>query len=114
MRLCVHEAVSSAGLDETAHLFQNLGPARRDEGGAIMSDRARRQVTEWANALLDMSRRNRALHFRKLKRGTLEFVSPSPSAVHTLIAGSKDVQIYHPPAEDLTESPWTLEQCLFE
>jgi very-short-patch-repair endonuclease len=79
-----------------------------------MSDRARRQVTEWANDLLDMSRRNRALHFRKLKRGTLEFVSPRPSGIHTLIAGSKEVQIYHPPAEDLPDSPWTLEQCLFE
>jgi hypothetical protein len=61
-----------------------------------------------------MSRRNRALHFRKLKRGTLQIIAPSHTEVHAMAAGAREIPIYYPPAEDLLDDAWTIEQCLFE
>ena len=44
------------------------------------------KLREWKRQLLDLSKRNRLLHFRETKRQTLRVESPEPDAVFTTVA----------------------------
>lgn len=44
------------------------------------------KLREWKRQLLDLSKRNRLLHFRETKRQTLRVESPEPGAVFTTVA----------------------------
>jgi very-short-patch-repair endonuclease len=43
--------------------------------------------TDWKNALVDLGGRNNLLHYRELKRGTLDLTAADPDAVNGLLLG---------------------------
>jgi very-short-patch-repair endonuclease len=69
------------------------------------------QIREWAKDLIDLSRRNRSIYYRPLKRGTLEFVSPSSVELYSLLMGGDELSVYIPPPPEADE-PWTLAELL--
>jgi Protein of unknown function (DUF4011) len=44
-------------------------------------------ATDWKNALVDLGGRNNLLHFRELKRGTLDLTAADPDAVMGRLLG---------------------------
>ena len=44
-------------------------------------------ATDWKNALVDLGGRNNLLHYRDLKRGTLDLTSANPNVVSDLLIG---------------------------
>lgn len=49
--------------------------------------KVRRAATEWTQQLLDLSGRNNLLHFRDLRRGTLDLTSAEPRVFSALLQG---------------------------
>jgi very-short-patch-repair endonuclease len=47
----------------------------------------RRAVADWRNALIDLGGRNNLLHYRDLRRGTLDFAEADPTAIEALLVG---------------------------
>ncbi|MFW6031709.1 MAG: DUF4011 domain-containing protein, partial [Myxococcota bacterium] len=78
------------------------------------SGRVHEQVRLWAKELLDLSRRNRSLYYKDLKRGTLRLIAPEPKEMHEWLGTPSPLSIYYPPPSDLLDSPWTIEDALGE
>lgn len=74
-------------------------------------DRVRQQVQRWARELIDLSRRNRSLFFKPLKRGTLNLVWPAPADVFAILMARGKRSIYVPRHGDDAE-PWTVQDCV--
>lgn len=75
----------------TNHM-SDLTPRNATRGSAefVSEDRlakVQEAVREWASQLVDLSGRNQLLFYRKLKRGTLEFLNPNPETLGNLISG---------------------------
>ena len=77
-------------------------------------DRVKKQIEVWANELIDLSRRNTSLYYRKTKRSTLELESPSVEEFVGLLSGGGELSFYEPPqpAELEDDEPWTVEDSL--
>jgi hypothetical protein len=63
---------------------------------AAVDPRARARIEDWAKKLVDLSRRNRLLHYRATKRTTLVFRSPDPSRVFSRLVEEKAWRFYMP------------------
>jgi very-short-patch-repair endonuclease len=63
--------------------------------GAV-DPRARARIEDWAKKLVDLSRRNRLLHYRATKRTTLVFRSPDPSRIFSRLVDEKAWRLYMP------------------
>ena len=50
--------------------------------------RQRKKLETWRNGLLDLGRRNRMMHYRKTRRGTLHILTPDFETLFAKIAGS--------------------------
>ena len=65
---------------------------RRDTAlqGEICMDpvRQRKKLETWRNGLLDLGRRNRMMHYRRTRRGTLHITTPDFETLFAKIAGS--------------------------
>lgn len=72
------------------------------------TERVLAQIKEWAKDLIDLSRRNRSIYYRPLKRGTLEFASPSAPDLYGRLMGGEALNVFIPPPPEEDE-PWTLE-----
>ncbi len=77
-------------------------------------DRVKKQIEVWANELIDLSRRNTSLYYRKTKRSTLELESPPVEEFVALLSGGGERSFYEPPqpAELEDDEPWTVEDSL--
>ena len=65
-------------------------PGMPASGGWRISRRAglvEKAATDWKNALVDLGGRNNLLHYRDLKRGTLDLTAADPEAVSGLLLG---------------------------
>ena len=64
-----------------------------------------RRIDDWKSRLIDLSKRNNLVYYKKTKRGTLSVSSPSPEVVfNRLVIKHKKMEVYLPPDEDLTTS----------
>ena len=71
-------------------------------------ERTRKRIDEWKRKLVDLSRRNRLLHFRPARGSTLRVIEPTPSEVfRRLVIQEKSWKVHLPPeaAEEGTEFP---------
>jgi hypothetical protein len=74
-------------------------------------ERTAAQVKSWANELIDLSRRNTSLFYKPLKRGTLQIVSPAPTAVLRRLQQNQNWHFVRPPAEP-SPTPWTIDDSI--
>lgn len=65
----------------------------------MTTDRVRHQLHRWCEELIDLSRRNRLVHFRPTKSSTLEILRPGPVAVLARLpeSGKLGWRFYLPP-----------------
>jgi very-short-patch-repair endonuclease len=60
----------------------------------------KKRIQDWKSRLVDLSRRNNLLFFRKTKRGNISISSPSPEdTFNRLILRHKKIEVYLPPEE---------------
>ena len=68
-----------------------------------------KRVEDWKSRLIDLSRRNNLLYFRKNKRGSLPITQPDmQAAFNTLVMKKKKLEFWMPPTEE-TVKPETSE-----
>lgn len=65
----------------------------------MTTDKVRQQLHRWCEELIDLSRRNRLVHFRPTKSSTLEILRPGPAAVLARLpeSGKRGWRFYLPP-----------------
>lgn len=60
----------------------------------------KRRIEDWKSRLIDLSRRNNLLYYRRTKRGNLHVSSPSPQEIfNRLVLKHKKIEFYLPPEE---------------
>ena len=60
-----------------------------------------KRVEDWKSRLIDLSRRNNLLYFKKNKRGNLTITQPDQQAVfNTLVLKKRHLEFWAPPEED--------------
>jgi very-short-patch-repair endonuclease len=73
--------------------------------------RVRQQIRRWARELIDLSRRNRSLYFKPLKRSTVSLAWPAPAALFdSLMAGER--RPVYVPRHGGDDVPWTVRDCV--
>jgi len=103
-------AVSKPRADGNGSII--VGQTRPTEGRwtavSQLGERLKQQIEAWANELIDLSRRNTSLYYRKTKRSTLEIVQPSPSALVEYLNSGSSLEFFEPPDTD----DWTVEASI--
>ena len=75
-------------------MFQTSESSIEDENNAQVV----RRIEDWKCRLIDLSRRNNLLYFKKLKRGSLTVISPDPFTAFNKIALKKNhLEFWLPP-----------------
>ena len=79
--------------------------------GLTTDGRVHHQIQRWARELIDLSRRNRSLYFKPLKRGTLNLVWPAPADLFRILMSGGKRPVYVPRHGD-DDEPWTVQDCV--
>lgn len=74
-------------------------------------DRVTAQIEEWAKDLIDLSRRNSALYYKRTKRSTLEVCRPAPEVLLSRLLQGEELHFFEPGPLQPGEA-WTLDDCL--
>jgi len=71
-------------------------------------DPAEKRFEYWANQLLDQSRSNRMIHYRKSSRQTLDITEPASESLFEAMVSGKELSFKRPIARDTAPRAWAL------